>query len=191
MLFDEPVNLNSINYQIIEVVCTSMALCTTWRILIRKSSTSLFYANQTYEKEGIAFISYIVNQKYIILFVEKLGRWANLFSVGINLQNYKRLEELPFEYTHEMLWITLTHQFNPKTSKKISIYQPTPKASIVFKILIANINPQTGNRVEPSLPMLVALLCIIIKTQVNWTSLALHNMGTITKRVGRNFPRLL
>lgn len=124
-----------------------------------------------------------MNKKYIILTVEELGKWLNLPFVGIILQNYKRLENLPFKCTHATLWITLTHQFNPNTSQKISLCQLTPEASIIYKILRTNLNSQDGNRVDPSFSSLVALFCIVKKIQVNWAFLALHNLGTNTKRV--------
>ena len=197
MFYEEKVMFNSINCPLLEILLSHNGLANYLgeidQVKIYPSELGQFYVNMSYQKENYPWISTIVNGSHLNISSTHLNLHAQLPSQGVKLHMFTKLDDLPFECTFEQISRVLTHQYNPMSQKKINASDLTPEASIMLRILHKNIQPNASHGCEPLNIVLVAIYCIMMKIQVDWASLVVHNIACCSTNLGgyRYFPRLI
>jgi len=163
------------------------------QVRIYPSELAQFYVNMNYLKENNPWISTMVNGSLLNISSSHLNLYAKLPNQGVMLHMFTKLEDLPFKCTYEHLSRVLTHKYNPMSQKHILASNLTPEASIMLRILHQNIQPNASHGCESLNIALVAIYCIIMKIQVDWASLVVHNIACCSTNLGgyRYFPRLI
>jgi len=196
-LYEEPMHFDSINCRMVEELLGHNGLVAYLKGIdqdrIYKSELAQFYVNMRYQRQGIPVVTSLVNQSHVMINLGEFSEWTKLPNVGVRIQEYKNLSDLPFPCNKEALWTTLTHHFDPLGPSHMTYADLTAEASMILKVFLQDIDPSINPGNEPSNLLLVAIFCIFQKIKVNWASFVLHNIASGVRHVGgtRHFPRLL
>jgi len=197
VFYEEKVMFGSINSPPLEILMSYNGLTDYLeeinQVRIYPSELAQFYVNMNYLKENNPWISTMVNGSLLNISSSHLNLYAKLPNQGVMLHMFTKLEDLPFKCTYEQLSRVLTHKYNPMSQKNILASDLTPEASIMLRILHQNIQPNASHGCESLNIALVAIYCIIMKIQVDWASLVVHNIACCSTNLGgyRYFPRLI
>lgn len=157
LLFDEPVDFDSINHDHLKLVMAGTGL-TRYLVSIRhtkiqKDELAQFYAHLTITRHPRLVIHNMVNNVEFDLIQEQLASMTYK-SLLVDCEDYG---QLPFHTTAKSVWHTIAYGHDPRLEEQMGLMDLTPIASIIMKILHCDIYPRSGTPTRPHFQVLIAI----------------------------------
>lgn len=118
MLFDEPVDFDSINHDHLKSLMASAGL-TKYLMSIRqtkiqKEELAQFYAQLTVTRHPKLVLHSVVNNIEFNFNEDQLSAQFGLHSSGVYIQDCETFEQLPFHLDQEIIWNAIGYGFDPR-----------------------------------------------------------------------------